>query len=291
MSAKWRVTQEESGSNLSNFLQAKLNHLTARSVKRSLEAGMCRLNGQVERFRSRLVGFGDVVEFSCDSSIVLEKSNEDPFLYVDQNLIAYNKPSGVSSEDPVLLSRVKKRAKEAILLHRLDKDTTGVLLFACNDPAAQAFFDLFKKRLIEKTYLAIVDGAPKEESGVIENYLGKLHSYQGGVIWGATSKEKGLLAITSWKKIATNKSGQSLLQCNPQTGRTHQIRVHLSEMGHKVLGDPVYGRDLKNRYRPMRTMLHAQKVSFIHPLTEEAVLIEAPLPKDFQESCKLLFNL
>jgi RluA family pseudouridine synthase len=167
-----------------------------------------------------------------------------------------------------------------ILLHRLDKDTTGVLLFARNEVAAKEIENLFKKRHIKKTYLAIVRGIPSKSSGIIKNYLGKLHTYHGQTIWGAVSENKGLPAKTFWK-IKKKCGDASLLICHPETGRTHQIRAHLSELGHPILGDHQYGGTTTGLYHPERVLLHASELTFEHPTTKKMIHIKSPLPEDF----------
>ena len=189
--------------------------------------------------------------------------------------MAYNKPSGITSDDVSISNFLNSIYGKSILLHRLDKDTSGVLLFAKTLSSAKEIEGLFKQRLIKKTYHALVEGNPKP-SGKIENYLGKLKTYQGQTLFGEVSKDKGLLAITSWK-VEKSYNGVSLLLCSPTTGRTHQIRVHLSEMGHPILGDYQYGRHFSCDYKAKRMMLHASRIQF------KDFNINAPLPVEFKD--------
>lgn len=282
--AGWQVLPEESGLKLLAFIKNKLDpQTTARQIKRAIEAGHCQCNGKVERFASKQVGRGDRIEFDplVEGLPKADISSADRFLYVDDYLIAYNKPAGFSSEDTQLLAAIKKQFPKAILLHRLDRDTTGVLLFARDEKSAEAILALFKQRQMHKTYFALVDGVPKSPSGTIENYLGKLHTYQGQNLWGVVSREKGQLALTDWRVEKAGKEA-SLLVCNPKTGRTHQIRVHLNDLGHPILGDYQYGRSFHCRFRPERLMLHAAEIAFVHPITGKPIAIAAPLPDDFK---------
>jgi 23S rRNA-/tRNA-specific pseudouridylate synthase len=139
----------------------------------------------------------------------------------------------------------------------------------------------FKTHEIEKVYLAIVDGIPKNSSGIIDNYLGKIHEYEGQSLWGTVPAHKGHHAVTAWE---LQKKGfqASLLRCYPKTGRTHQIRVHMSEMGHPILGDKQYGRSVHCPYNALRCLLHAYELSFIHPDTQQKMHFQAPLPQDFK---------
>jgi 23S rRNA pseudouridine955/2504/2580 synthase/23S rRNA pseudouridine1911/1915/1917 synthase len=291
---RWEVSQKQSGISLQVFLKEKLGEgVSAKQIKRAIDAGKCLLNGKAERFSSRLVGFGDKVEL--DISPPKEKSKQvdikesERVLYSDDDLIAYNKPASIVSDSKDLLDVLEKRFGSVILLHRLDKDTTGVLLFARNELAAKAIETLFKKRLVKKTYLAFVNGIPAKSSGVIENFLGKLHVYQGQTVWGAVLREKGLLAKTTWE-IKKKGKGAALILCRPETGRTHQIRVHLSSLGHPILGDHQYGRAFTCDYRPQRVLLHAAEIVFEHPRTKQLLTIKAVLPEDFLDATKRLLE-
>lgn len=291
---EWKVSSEESGQKLLVFLKSRCpDHLSLRRLKKSVEEGLCRINGKTERFASTLVGFGDRIIF-CDDD---EQSVEDVawdaserFIHIDQDLVAYNKPAGMLSEDKKLLLLMKQQfGPHTTLLHRLDRDTTGVLLFGRNDHAIEKILEAFKNREITKTYLAIVDGVPKQTSGIIENFLGKISTYQGQSIWGAVDREKGQHASTCWKMEKAAKK-EALLICHPETGRTHQLRVHLSGMGHPILGDHHYARSFVSLYRPRRLLLHAAEIALAHPRDHVSVTIKAPLPNDFTQAITDLFG-
>ncbi|HEV8052187.1 MAG TPA: RluA family pseudouridine synthase [Parachlamydiaceae bacterium] len=289
---RWEVSAKHSGVSLQVFLKEMLGEgVSGKQIKRLIDAGKCMLNRKSERFASRLVGPGDKVEL--DISKPAEKvrqsniADSTRILYSDEDIIAYNKPAGVASDSSGILDGLKKRFGACILLHRLDKETTGILLFARNEPVAAAIEKLFKQRLVKKTYLAFVKGIPSKTSGMIENSLGKLHVFHGQTVWGVVPREKGLLAKTSWE-VKEKGKGSALLICRPETGRTHQIRVHLSNLGFPILGDHQYGSSFAGEYRPQRIMLHASEISFEHPKTKQPLNISSPLPDDFKEAMKLL---
>jgi RluA family pseudouridine synthase len=285
---RWDVQQKQSGQSLQLFLKEKLTDASGKQIKRLIDSGRCLLNGKPERFSSRLVGAGDIVELDHSSSIPKAAAvDTNSILFLDEGLIVYNKPAGIASDDQELLKHLKKQFGEAILLHRLDKETTGILLFARDEQTAKAIEGLFKKRLVKKTYLAIVDGVPKKPLGIIENHLGKLHVYQGQTIWGEVPQ--GLYAKTNWK-VQQSGNGAAMLSCQPETGRTHQIRVHLSGIGHPILGDHQYGRAATCKYRPQRTLLHASSISFEHPFTKKMFHIDSPMPQDFIEATHTLWG-
>lgn len=295
---QWVVGASESGLKLQQFLRKQLsNEISARQIKHAIDKGCCQVNGRIERFGSCLVGTGDRISFDIPEELyspqlkIAAMPIDDPArcLYEDKDLFVYNKAAGISSDDKNLLIIISKQSSSpfAELVHRLDRDTTGVLIFAKNRPAAEAMLSLFKQRKVKKTYLALVDGILKSPSGVVENYLGKLSSYQGQTLWGEVPKEKGVPARTSWEVKNTGKEA-SFVVCYPETGRTHQIRVHMSGLGHPILGDVQYGRTFRCRYRPGRLMLHAVEVTFEHPVIKKMITIAAPLPDDFAEALEAI---
>lgn len=304
----WVIPVDESGRKLQPFLKNKLGErFSARQIKQLIDTGNCQINGKVERFSSRHIGTGDRIVFHVPKKATLTPClatfySPDRVLYADDEFIIYDKPAGFSSDDPRLLSFIRQfdlQAKSAAcptqspnaqLAHRLDRETTGALIFSRNTIAGEAIFNLFKLRQIKKTYLAIVDGIPESSHGTIENFLGKLAVYQGQTLYGEISQGKGgLRARTIWRR---KKSGQecSLIICHPETGRTHQLRVHLSGLGHPILGDYQYGRSFTCPYRPQRILLHAYEINFKNPITNKLIQIISKPPSDFEEAHQLLID-
>jgi RluA family pseudouridine synthase len=289
---KWTVTHAESGSKLLAFIKSKMgDDHSARYLKRAIESNLCQINGRTERFASSVIGEDDIVTLALEELVtskpfVVESSR---ILYEDADLFAYNKPAGYSSEGQDLLQAMKKHNPSLILLHRLDRDTTGVLLFAKNASTQAAILALFKKHWIHKEYLALVDGVPEQNSGTIDNFLGKVHVYEGQAIWGEVSSRQGLHAVTVWQ-CEQKGANAALLRCFPKTGRTHQIRVHLSSLGHPILGDYQYGRHFSCTYHPLHHLLHAVEIHFTHPSTGEKVEIKAPLSEEFSQALKALIR-
>jgi RluA family pseudouridine synthase len=200
-------------------------------------------------------------------------------LYEDEELIFINKPPG----------RVSESFEEYFLVHRLDKETSGVLLLAKSPSMQKELEALFFEKGVEKEYLAICDKEVSLESWKVDNFLGKKVSYDGGVLFGSTSKEKGNKAVTFFEKVKSTPNA-SLILAKPVTGRTHQIRVHLKEKGHPILGDWQYEKKFQCPLHPPRLMLHALKLAFIHPRTKEKLSVTAPLFDDFLEVQKSLFG-
>lgn len=267
----WRVSKEESGTRLLQFLRDKCPDApSVKAIKRAIEGKCCTVNRRIETFSSYILKENDVVELKPFE--VREKKTS--VLFEDKDLLIINKPSGVVSEGE-------------FLVHRLDKETSGVLVLAKNQKMQDAMEALFKKRDVHKIYLAIVDGKVAKDDGVIDNALGKIHSYQGQTVYGAVDPKKGKSAITRWKCLKRGPEA-SLMQCEPYTGRTHQIRVHMSGMGHPILGDVQYGKKFRCTFHPSRNMLHAYRIRFKHPSTGQELDIVAPIPSDFKQAMQAL---
>jgi len=160
------------------------------------------------------------------------------------------------------------------IVHRLDKETSGCLVVAKTESAHRHLAEQFASRGVEKTYLALVDGKPRMPHGTIDAAIGRhpVHRQKMAVV------ERGRDALTHYR-VLDSRDARAIVQCQPKTGRTHQIRVHLKHLGHPVAGDPVYGR----RGNFTRHMLHAWKLTFTHPATGKRISFSAPLPADFPD--------
>lgn len=232
-------------------------------------------------------------------------------VYEDSDILVLNKPSGISvhpirdfsspnGASKTLIEfvldkypEIKKVGDHSIseqqslrpgLVHRLDKETSGLILVAKNQKAFEYFKNLFKTRQIKKTYLALVYGQLKEKNGRIELPLGKIGTKQTTRLIGKKElKERA--AITDYEVIKEF-ADYSLLQVYPQTGRTHQIRIHLKAIGHPLVCDPIYGG--KNHLCPAelaRLFLHAQKLEFKH-LTRQNLVLEVDPPEELTNFLK-----
>lgn len=274
----FRVTKLEDQMKLLDFVATKLS-ASKKQIKRFIETNHCLINNKMERFANTQVNVGDVVEFH---EVVASKPTFQPkhILFEDAYLLIYNKPSGVTTDQKGIVELLKPHGS-FFLTHRLDKDTSGAVILAKSKEIEEKLAEAFLNRLVKKEYLALVDGIPKAKEGLIENTLGKIGGFEGQTLYGKVN-QGGKHAKTTWK-LGKYFKKEALLHCYPETGRTHQIRVHLSEIGHPILGDYQYGKAFKSSLRPSRQMLHAYRLSFLHPVTEEPIKVQAPIPKDFQE--------
>lgn len=284
---QYRVSTAETGTRLLSFLKEKYSSApSVKSLKRAIESKFCKVNDRVEVFSSKILAAGDVIELD-----ILGFEEKSPLkialLYEDDDLLICDKPAGIVSENEEFNRHLPFFKGHLQLVHRLDKETSGAIILAKRKEIQEKLIHAFAKRHVCKSYLAIVDGKVRQKRGAISNALAKKCTYQGQSIWGSVSKKKGLLAVTEWDLLKRTERASFLL-CRPETGRTHQLRVHLSEMGHPILGDYQYGRKFSCPLEPRRHLLHAYKISFQHPRTGSLVQAEAVLPADFQKMLQML---
>ena len=225
-----------------------------------------------------------------------------------------DKPSGWLSiadrydpDAPVLVRELEKTEGELFIVHRLDKDTSGVLIFARNADAHRALSEAFETRSVAKTYRAIVRGSPSWDEESCDFPLKADGDRRHRTIVDAGAGKKALTRFTVLERYRGSAFSAALVEAHPESGRTHQIRVHLAALGYPVLCDPLYGSPeplllskVKGKWkgdayseRPLlaRTALHAVSVEFAHPRTGEALRIEAPLPKDLRAAITQLGKL
>lgn len=278
---------------------SKKTAITRSYIQKLLKSGHILVNGKQIKTSYKI---------SANDKIIVclpkpEKLNLKPekmsleILYEDDDIIVINKPKGIcvhpgaGTKQDTLVSGLLYHCKNLSgiggverpgIVHRLDKDTSGVLLIAKNDNAHLSLSKQFSERKISKTYLALIHGVPKTTEGVIEKPIGR-HPVERKKM---TVREDGRYAKTAWKIIKTfntGTGGMSLLEVKIFTGRTHQIRVHLSFIGHPIVGDAVYGKknsqknfDLKGQF------LHSYKTGFIHPKTKNLMEFTAELPQELK---------
>jgi tRNA pseudouridine32 synthase / 23S rRNA pseudouridine746 synthase len=206
---------------------------------------------------------------------------EDRILFIDAEALVIDKPSGLPVDRPKDGTRALADMVDALkfgfarppgIVHRLDRDTSGCLLLARNHGAHRRFSAAFAEHQVQKTYLAVVEGVPAADDGMIELALSKVSSAQGG--WRMIPAKKGKPAVTHWTKLDV-KDGRALIRFQPKTGRTHQLRVHAaSGLGMPIVGDPTYGDGR------LQMLLHASRIVMPRH-NKPAIDVEAPLPERF----------
>lgn len=281
---EWRVSRKEAGTRLLQFLKSHCPAAhSVKALKRAIDSKLCKINQRIETFSSYVLEENDIVSLhpAAFEDKTAKKSWSVPILYEDDEFLIVNKPAGLISEKGQLRVCFPTFKQELELVHRLDKETSGVLILAKNTAAKEKMVHLFKEHKIRKVYLALVDGVIEKDEGSIDNFLGKKRSYQGQTIYGAVDEKKGQRAITYWKRLKKGKTA-TLIACEPYTGRTHQLRVHLSGMGHPILGDAQYGKQFRCPLTFRRNLLHAYSIAFVHPTTGKQIKSIAPIPPDFK---------
>jgi RluA family pseudouridine synthase len=289
-----------SGVRLGTFLHEQLaGQATARGIKRELERGCCRVNGQLERHASRRLATGDRVRFRWGGDPVGRRRLEitaAAILHEDERYLVLDKPAGYPSHPTVdperpdvqthLLQYLERRDGGAYLaqVHRLDRDTSGALLHVKRPDLVDPVTDLFRQRRVEKCYLALVRGVLRPPTGTWSTRLRRRRGPGGVECWGSGAGRGSRSAVTDYAVLEVMGGRWCLVQLHPRTGRTHQLRVHLLEAGHPILGDLQYGGDaaLPEGWQPERHMLHASNLAFDDPAGHGPVAVTAPVPADFR---------
>lgn len=297
------VPPESAGTRFDKFLADALPNLTRSRQKKLFDDGRILLNGaQVKP--SAKVKSGDLVEVEIPSVTPISAQPEDIHLdvvYEDADIIVINKPAGMVVHPAVghftgtlvhallshcgsSLSGVGGEERPGIV-HRIDKDTTGLIAVAKNDEAHRELSRQLAERTLSRTYIAVVKGSPKTPEGVVDANIGRSHGDRKKM---ATLKTGGRMAVSKYKTLQTLQTVRksSVLAVSLVTGRTHQIRVHMAHINCPVIGDPDYSRD--GKYPIKRQALHAWKMKLTHPRTGEALEFTAPIPKDMADLIKSL---
>jgi 23S rRNA pseudouridine1911/1915/1917 synthase len=271
------------------FVARRIPSLTRARVQKLIEEGRVTVAGQRAKASLRLEA-GQRVTVDVPPPVDGVAAAEDialDIIYEDADMLIVNKPPGMTVHPSP--GHTSKTLVNAILahchdlsgiggvlrpgiVHRLDRDTSGVIVVAKNDAAHNALAKQLKERSVEKTYVALVEGTPKPAEGVIDAPIARdpRNRQRMAIV------DRGRASTTVYKVI-DRFTGMSLVEARPKTGRTHQIRVHLAAIGHPIIGDRVYGKA-----SPLvgRQFLHAQRIVFAHPRTGERVEFDAPLPED-----------
>jgi 23S rRNA pseudouridine955/2504/2580 synthase len=289
------VAAEEAGQRIDNYLIARLKGVPKSHIYRILRSGEVRVNSKRVQAAQRVAG-GDRIRIPPVR--VAERGEAEPaphfrlpVLHEDDDLVAIDKPaglavhggSGIAHGVIESLRSMRPQARFLELVHRLDRETSGVLLVAKKRSALTALHEMLRGRDIDKRYLAGVKGRFRNERQRVRLALEKRAAATGGK--HVRVSDEGQAAETVFHRVARGEE-YSLLEAELLTGRTHQIRVHLAHLGHPVLGDDKYGDfELNRRLRKhglKRMFLHAASLAFTHPSSGTALRIVAPLPGDLE---------
>lgn len=294
----WIITETvEIGERFDKHLARRLPEMSRSRVQDLIRDGHATLNGKPSKPGLALKQ-GDAVSVTVPEVVPVEVVAQDiplTILFQDADIVVLDKSPGLvvhpaeGNPDGTLVNALLHHIADLSgiggemrpgIVHRLDKDTSGCMVVAKNDTAHRRLTEAFSERRISKTYLAVINGVPKEESGRIQNFIGR-HSVDRkrmAILLDGAGKE----AVTEWKRLSMHQ-GCALIQCRLLTGRTHQIRVHMKEaLMNPILGDPIYGHPSRQRVPTPRLMLHAWKLAFHHPVHDQPMAFEAKLPPEFE---------
>ncbi|MCI9678327.1 MAG: RluA family pseudouridine synthase [Oscillospiraceae bacterium] len=285
---------EAAGERLDSFLAARLPGLTRSAAARLIETGQVLVDGKPARKSAKLAG-GETVEVTLPDPEPADALPQDiplDVVYEDNDVIVVNKPSGLvvhpapGHPDGTLVNALLHHCGGSLsgvggelrpgIVHRIDRDTSGLIIAAKNDAAHQALAAQLADHTLARTYEAVVVGALREDGGTVDAPIGRCPSDRKKMAVVPNGKR----AVTHWE-VLERFPGLTHVRCRLETGRTHQIRVHMAHLGHPIYGDTVYGGK-----KPVPGLtgqcLHAVGLRFVHPRTGETVELSCPLSGEFQ---------
>ena len=303
-----RANKDEAGMRLDAYIAA-VSDLSRSAAARLIEAGSVTVNGRLAE-KKRAIADGDVVEITLPAPEECEAQPEDiplDVVYEDDDIIVINKPQGMvvhpapGNYSGTLVNALLFRCRDSLsgiggvmrpgIVHRIDKDTSGLLVVAKNDFAHTALSEELKYHGIEREYHALIKGGFGEDTGTIDLPIGR-HPIDRKKMAVLKNSESAREAVTHYEVLARY-GNISYLKLMLETGRTHQIRVHMSYTGHPLLGDEVYGQSkipFEKRHASLLSgqALHAKRLSLTHPRTNERMTFECERPENFKELIEIL---
>ena len=291
-----RLTADQNGERLDAFLSRQGDNLSRSAAQKLIEAGAVRLNGKLPKKNDRL-NLGDTVEYTIPEPKEVDIAPKDiplEIVYEDEDVAVINKPKGLvvhpaaGHQDDTLVNGLLYAMGDSLsgingelrpgIVHRIDKDTSGLLAIAKNDLAHTVLASQLKDHSMARTYEAIVCGSFREDSGTVDAPIGRHPTDRKKM---CVTQRNSKPAVTPWEVVERFR-GYTHIRCRLETGRTHQIRVHMAYIGHPILGDTVYGHK-KPELGQSSQCLHAGALCFRHPRDGRPILVFAPLPDYFQQ--------
>ena len=279
----WTAAEE---STLMQCLEAKLTDHKRTSIKALMKYNQVALNSMPTSQFDQPVHAGDTLSVNFTRPCVVFSHPRIKLVYEDNDIIVINKGSGILSVSTdnvkdgtaysILRDYLKKKDPRLMLfvVHRLDRDTSGLMMFAKNVEAKEAMQHNWNNMVLGRRYVAVVEGKVEQEEGVVKSYLAETSQFE---VYSTQNPDEGQLAITRFKRLQCN-NGYSLMELSLDTGRKNQIRVHMKDLGHPIVGDRKYGAKASPIHR---LGLHARTLHFAHPVTKKEMLFETPIPSRF----------
>lgn len=296
-----KINEDNAGKRIDSFIPLVQKEISRSMVQKLIEQKNIKVNGKDTKHSYKLK-LNDEIEITIPQAKEIDlKAQDIPLnvIYEDNDIIVINKPKGMvvhpanGNPDGTLVNAVMNLCKDSLsgiggeirpgIVHRLDKDTSGAIIVAKNDKAHIALSEQLKNHEVKKTYIALVRGIIKENKATINMPIARSKKDRKKMDVDKDGKE----AITHFKVLGRYKNKYTLLQINLETGRTHQIRVHLSHIGYPIIGDEVYSNG-KNEWNVSGQCLHAWKLEFKHPIIGKEISLEAEIPEYFKKIIKEL---
>jgi len=300
-----RLEPAYAGWRLDRALAAAVPTLSRERLKALIRSGAVEASGSAVRDPALKVKGGEALTVAVPEPKPAHNQPQDialTVLFEDEHLLVVEKPAGLvvhpaaGNLDGTLVNALLHHCGGSLsgiggvarpgIVHRIDKDTSGLLVVAKTDVAHEGLAKQFAAHSIERRYLAIVSSVPKASSGTIDAPLARSAANRKRI--AVVEGNRGKRAVTHWKRLEVL-ADAALVECRLETGRTHQIRVHMASIGHSLVGDPVYGRSGKTHGKLLKELgfhrqaLHAAELGFTHPVTKNRLSFSSPLPPDMQE--------
>jgi 23S rRNA pseudouridine1911/1915/1917 synthase len=303
----FKIDPELSGERIDKFLSRNLADVSRSRIQKLITEGKVLVNGARVSKHHKLacgqeISIEDLSSINTSPNIVAEEIDLK-IVYEDKSILVISKEAGMlthpapGNEKHTLVNALMYHCKNlsklsgeerAGIVHRLDKDTSGLLIAAKDENVHHRLSEMFADRKVKKTYIALAEGRFKEDRGEIKLPIGRSRIDRKKM---SVAIDNGRDAVTAFEVVEEFRQA-ALLNIYPRTGRTHQIRVHLNYIGHPIIADQVYGSRFSSKIAKniglQRQFLHASKLEFTHPVTEKLMEFEDPLPKDLSESLEKL---
>lgn len=292
-----QANENDKGKRIDSFLNEVIEDATRSYIQKIIDGGYVEITGKKTTKSGNKLKGTETIVVNLPEDETLDLIPEDiplEIIYEDSDIVIINKAPNMvvhpahGNYNGTLVNALLYHIKDLStingvirpgIVHRLDKDTSGVIVVAKHDEAHTTLSDMFKEKTLEKTYVCIAKGIFKDKSGRIETLIGRDPRDRKKM---AVVTENGKIAISNYEILAENKN-YSLVKVRIETGRTHQIRVHMKSLNHPILGDATYGNSTDGIDRQM---LHAYRLKFTHPISKKEMVVTAPIPEDFKRAAK-----
>lgn len=291
----FKIKEEDIGVRIDKYLVNVIDGKSRSFIQGLIDSNAVIVNNKEVKSNYKLRN-GDVIIVIMPAPMDLNVEAEDielNIVYEDEDVIVINKPQGMvvhpapGNYSGTLVNALLFHCKDLSgingiirpgIVHRIDKDTSGILVIAKNDEAHNSLAQQFKEHTIKREYYALVEGRFSKSDGIVDKPIGrnKKDRLKMAIV------EDGKRAVTHYEVLEQYNNGTALVKCRLETGRTHQIRVHMSSIGHPLVGDPIYGNK-KQKFKLQGQVLHAKTLGFIHPRTKEYMEFDSDLPKYYLE--------